>query len=136
DRHIELFGRPPQLAVADGGFASATNERVAHERGIRHVVLPRQPRATRSRIARLAAGERAVKDGSVRSSAVMVCGAADTAARAGCSVGWGSVSSRIICWCSAGPGPEPRRLAEINSIHSVERRGAKMRIRTLATHLI
>src|SRR6059036_1089135 len=54
DRHIELFGRPPQLAVADGGFASAMNERVAHERGIRHVVLPRQPRATRSRIARLA----------------------------------------------------------------------------------
>src|SRR5437773_1402488 len=47
DRHIELFGRPPQLAVADGGFASATNERVAHERGIRQVVLPRQPRATR-----------------------------------------------------------------------------------------
>src|SRR5438132_1581439 len=51
------------------------------------------------------AGERAVKDGSVRSSAVMVCGAADTAARAGCSVGSGSVSSLIICWCSAGPGP-------------------------------
>src|SRR5256885_16453728 len=32
DRHIDLFGRPPQLAVADGGFASATNERGAHER--------------------------------------------------------------------------------------------------------
>jgi IS5 family transposase len=54
DRHIELFGRAPQLAVADGGFASATNERAAHERGVRHVVLPRQPRETRSRIARLA----------------------------------------------------------------------------------
>src|SRR5438128_3759456 len=81
------------------------------------------------------AGERAVKDGSVRSSAVMVCGAADTAARAGCSVGSGSVSSRIICWCSAGPGPD-RGGSRINSIHAVERRGAKMRTRTPATHLI
>src|SRR5262249_55315122 len=54
DRHIELFDGAPRLAVADGGFASATNERLAHERGVRHVVLPRQPRETRSRIARLA----------------------------------------------------------------------------------
>jgi transposase, IS5 family len=54
DRHIELFGRAPQLAVADGGFASATNERAAQARGIRHVVLPRQPRETRSWLARMA----------------------------------------------------------------------------------
>jgi len=67
DRHIELFGRPPQLAVADGGFASATNERVAHERGIRHVVLPRQPRATRSRIARLALRWRTGSEGRISS---------------------------------------------------------------------
>src|SRR5438445_11891833 len=54
DRHIELFARPPQLAVADGGFTSSTNERGAHERGFPHVVLPPQSRDIRSRIARLA----------------------------------------------------------------------------------
>jgi IS5 family transposase len=54
DRHIALFGHAPHLAVADGGFASTLNERVARERGVRHVVLPRQPRERRSRWARLA----------------------------------------------------------------------------------
>ncbi len=44
DRHIALFGRAPELAVADGGFASRRNERAAHERWVRHVVLPRQAR--------------------------------------------------------------------------------------------
>lgn len=65
DRHIALFGGPPQLAVADGGFASATNERVAHERGVRHVVLPRQPRETRSRLARLALRWRTGSEGRI-----------------------------------------------------------------------
>jgi IS5 family transposase len=65
DRHIELFGGPPQLAVADGGFASATNERAAHERGVRHVVLPRQPRDTRSRRARLALRWRTGSEGRI-----------------------------------------------------------------------
>src|SRR3989475_7930070 len=65
DRHIELFGRPPQLAVADGGFASATNERGAHERGVRHVVLPRQSREIRSRIARLALRWRTGSEGRI-----------------------------------------------------------------------
>jgi IS5 family transposase len=54
DRHIALFAHAPQLAVADGGFASQTNERAAHARGVRHVVLPRQPREVRSRAARAA----------------------------------------------------------------------------------
>jgi IS5 family transposase len=54
DRHIALFDRAPQLAVADGGFASRTNEGAAQDRGVRHVVLPRQSRETRSRIARAA----------------------------------------------------------------------------------
>jgi IS5 family transposase len=54
DRHIALFQRAPQLAVADGGFASRSNERAAADRGVRHVVLPRQPRETRSRAARAA----------------------------------------------------------------------------------
>ena len=44
DRHIALFGRAPVLAVADGGFASRPNERAAHDRGVRHVVLARQSR--------------------------------------------------------------------------------------------
>jgi IS5 family transposase len=51
DRHIALFDHAPQLAVADGGFASRSNERAAHDRGVRHVVLPRQPREMRSRAA-------------------------------------------------------------------------------------
>src|SRR4030095_5150254 len=38
DRHIALFDRAPHLAVADGGFASRTNERAAPERGLRPVV--------------------------------------------------------------------------------------------------
>src|SRR2546422_8435663 len=54
DRHIALFDRAPQLAVADGGFASRTNERAAQDRGVRHVVLPRLSREKRSRIARAA----------------------------------------------------------------------------------
>src|SRR5262245_38986494 len=54
DRHIELFDHAPQLAVADGGFASRSNERAAADRGVRHVVLPRQPRERRSRAARAA----------------------------------------------------------------------------------
>jgi IS5 family transposase len=65
DRHIELFGGAPRLAVADGGFASATNERAAHERGVRHVVLPRQPRETRSRRARMALRWRTGSEGRI-----------------------------------------------------------------------
>ena len=52
DRHIALFGRPPQLAVADGGFASPMNEHAARARGVRHVVLPRQPRDALARCPR------------------------------------------------------------------------------------
>src|SRR5262249_9254426 len=49
ERHIELFHRPPQLAVADAGFASRANERAAQQRGVRHVVLrpPRGPACPR-----------------------------------------------------------------------------------------
>jgi len=41
-RHQALFGRAPRLAVADAGFASAANERAAHELGVTRVVLPRR----------------------------------------------------------------------------------------------
>jgi hypothetical protein len=40
DRHRAIFGRAPDLAVADRGFSSATNERAATARGVRGVVLP------------------------------------------------------------------------------------------------
>jgi IS5 family transposase len=53
-RHEALFGRPPRLAVADGAFASTTNERAAHARGVRCVVLPRHRREGRSRAVRAA----------------------------------------------------------------------------------
>ena len=65
DRHIALFDRAPQLAVADGGFASRTNERAAQERGVRHVVLPRQPREKRSRLARAAPRWRTGSEGRI-----------------------------------------------------------------------
>jgi IS5 family transposase len=44
ERHEELFGRPPELATADGGFASVANERRAQERGVKHVALLRRGR--------------------------------------------------------------------------------------------
>jgi transposase, IS5 family len=53
-RHAQLFGRAPRLAVADGGFASAANERAAADHGVRRVVLPRQRRHDRSRAIRAA----------------------------------------------------------------------------------
>jgi len=65
DRHIALFGRAPQLAVADGGFASRTNERLAHDRGVHHVVLPRLRGEPRSRIARAALRWRTGSEGRI-----------------------------------------------------------------------
>jgi transposase, IS5 family len=65
DRHIALFDHAPRLAVADGGFASRSNERAAQDRGVRHVVLPRQPRARRSRAARAALRWRTGSEGRI-----------------------------------------------------------------------
>jgi IS5 family transposase len=42
DRHLTIFGRAPDLAAADRGFSSATNEQAATDRGVRRVVLPRR----------------------------------------------------------------------------------------------
>ena len=53
-RHEHLFGCPPRVAVADGGFASRANEQAAYARGVRTVVLPRQRRTGRSRAVRAA----------------------------------------------------------------------------------
>jgi IS5 family transposase len=65
DRHVRLFGGARQLAVVDGGFASATNERAAHERGVQHVVLPRQSRETRSWRVRMALRRRTGREGRI-----------------------------------------------------------------------
>jgi IS5 family transposase len=44
ERHRALFGRPPRLAVADAGFASTANERLAAGLGVPRVALPRRGR--------------------------------------------------------------------------------------------
>jgi Transposase domain (DUF772)/Transposase DDE domain len=49
DRHIDIFGRAPDLAAADPGFASAKNEDAAIARGVRRVILPRPGRKTPAR---------------------------------------------------------------------------------------
>lgn len=51
DTHSALFGRPPEMATADRGFASAANEAAATARGVRRVALPhpgRKPPARRA----------------------------------------------------------------------------------------
>ncbi len=91
DRHRALFGHPPQLAVADGGFASRKNERAAQDRGVRHVVSrgSREPCAPEPPAPRCA-GARAARGASAHSSAVMDCDAVGTADRSACSAGSGS----------------------------------------------
>jgi len=49
DKHEQLFGRPPRLATAAAGFASAQNERVATAHGVRHVALPKRGRLSPAR---------------------------------------------------------------------------------------
>ena len=65
DRHIDLFGHAPDLAVADGGFAARANERAAQDRSVRHVVLPRQAHEPRSRRARAALRWRTGSEGRI-----------------------------------------------------------------------
>jgi len=49
DAHSQIFGKPPALAVADRGFASAANEAAATARGVKRVVLPRPGTKTPAR---------------------------------------------------------------------------------------
>jgi len=65
DRHRQLFGRPPQLAVADAGFALRGNEQLAREQGVREVVLPRQRRQRRGRRVRAALRWRTGSEGRI-----------------------------------------------------------------------
>jgi transposase, IS5 family len=41
-RHIEQFGRAPQMAAADAGFFSAANEAQAEQMGVQRVAIPSQ----------------------------------------------------------------------------------------------
>lgn len=106
DRHIALFDHAPQLAVADGGFASRTNERAAHDRGVRHVVLPRQPREKRSRTARAALRWRTGSEG--RISALKRCRGLRRCRYRGESgmqrwVGLGVIANDLLVLGRAGP---------------------------------
>ena len=49
DRHVAIFGRAPDIAAGDRGFASAKNEDAAVMRGVRRVILPRPGRTTPAR---------------------------------------------------------------------------------------
>jgi len=106
DRHLALFGRPPQLAVADGGFASPANEHAASVRHVRHVVLPRHPRATRSRAARAALRWRTGSEG--RISALKRCHGLRRCRYRGSSgmqrwVGLGVIANNLKVLGRAGP---------------------------------
>ena len=46
DHHQHLFGRAPRLVTGDRGLHAATNERIAHDAGVRHLVIPRSGRLT------------------------------------------------------------------------------------------
>ena len=78
------------------------NERAAHERGVRHVVLSRQPRETRPWRARMALRWRTGR--SARSSAVMACGAAGTGGESGMQrwVGLGVIANNLLVLGRAG----------------------------------
>jgi IS5 family transposase len=49
DHHRDIFGRAPDVATADRGFASAANEAAAVARGVRRVILPHPGRKTPAR---------------------------------------------------------------------------------------
>jgi transposase, IS5 family len=106
DRHIALFDHAPRLAVADGGFASRSNERAAQERGVQHVVLPRQPREQRSRLARAALRWRTGSEG--RISALKRCHGLRRCRYRGASgmqrwVGLGVLANDLLVLARAGP---------------------------------
>ena len=47
--HQQRFGQPPDLLAGDRGLSSIRNERLAHEAGVRRVVLPRTGRTSEKR---------------------------------------------------------------------------------------
>jgi IS5 family transposase len=92
--------------VAEGGFASPTNEHAARARGVRHVVLPRHPRATRSRVARAALRWRTGSEG--RISALKRCHGLRRCRYRGATgmqrwVGLGAIANNLKILGRAGP---------------------------------
>ena len=51
EHHIQRFGRPPKLLVADRKVATPANEQIATQRGVRRVVLPQAGRKSATRTA-------------------------------------------------------------------------------------
>jgi IS5 family transposase len=51
-QHVAIFGRAPQMAVADRGFFSAANERAAESAGVERVVLPGRGKLSPARTAK------------------------------------------------------------------------------------
>ena len=51
EQHIRTFGKPPNLAAGDRGFASADNERAAAELGVKRVCLPKKGKKSSERTA-------------------------------------------------------------------------------------
>lgn len=106
DRHVALFGHAPMLAVADSGFMSRANEQAARERGVRFVVLPRQHKEERSRMARAALRWRTGSEG--RISALKRCHGLRRCRYRGPTgmarwVGLGVIASNLLVFGRAGP---------------------------------
>jgi transposase, IS5 family len=51
DQHIESFDHPPDILAADRGLYSEDNERYAHKRGVKRVVIPKPGAKSAERIA-------------------------------------------------------------------------------------
>lgn len=49
ENHIQTFGKPPNLAAGDRGYASAENERLTTELGVKRVCLPKRGKKSKER---------------------------------------------------------------------------------------
>jgi IS5 family transposase len=48
--HLATFRQPPQQASADRGLSSEPNEKLAHELGVKHVILPKRGYRSKARL--------------------------------------------------------------------------------------
>lgn len=51
ENHIQTFGKPPNLTAGDRGYASAENERLTTELGVKRVCLPKRGKKSKERAA-------------------------------------------------------------------------------------
>jgi IS5 family transposase len=51
ERHIETFGKPPNLAAGDRGYSSEENEKQAQVLGVKHICLPKRGKKSKERTA-------------------------------------------------------------------------------------